>query len=176
MVAQYLSPHAHLYGAALIAIQWPRLGMSLHALSALVAFTVSAVLRRCGDALHHHAALALCAVLGWSSTATPACHIPGYWLALMTFIGADVEPVMRVAALSSDGNLGARVVAGNGVTLTWAPAGRGSHHEGMDWCAATEACQYLADDGLTVATTAQHIWRLPTVEKRWCASMAPPRR
>ncbi|MEZ4621513.1 MAG: hypothetical protein R2867_39260 [Caldilineaceae bacterium] len=48
-------------------------------------------------------------------------------------------------------------MAGNGVTLTWAPAGPGWPPEGMDWYAATEGCQYLADDGLTVATTAAYL-------------------
>ncbi len=72
---------------------------------------------------------------------------------------------MRVSQRVNDGNLEARLVEGNGVALIWAPDGPGWPRDGMDWVEAGEACQYLAEDGTALATTAQDIWRLPTVDE-----------
>jgi len=38
-------------------------------------------------------------------------------------------------------------------------------HEGSDWFEAQRACQYLSEDGQTLALTPQNIWRLPTVDE-----------
>jgi hypothetical protein len=86
-------------------------------------------------------------------------------LPLLTLIAAGVEPVVRVSSRIDDGNLGARQVDGNGVSLIWAPDGPGWPRTGSDWYEAEQTCQHLADDGLTVAPEPQHIWRLPTVDE-----------
>jgi hypothetical protein len=56
-------------------------------------------------------------------------------------------------------------VHGNGVDLIWAPDGPGWPHEGGNWYEARELCQYLGEDGWTLASTPQRIWRLPTVDE-----------
>jgi hypothetical protein len=64
-----------------------------------------------------------------------------------------------------DGNLGARLVEGNGVTLVWAPDGPGWSRTGTDWYQAQQTCQHLDDEGLALAPEPQDIWRLPTVDE-----------
>jgi hypothetical protein len=50
-------------------------------------------------------------------------------------------------------------------TLIWAPDGPGWPHEGGDWYEAQQGCQYLSEDGLTLATSSKNNWRLPTVDE-----------
>lgn len=166
MFVQYLSPMLIFMGAALIAIQWPRLGGSLHALGALLAFGFFGGASNAGM-LFIITPLFLFAALYWVGRPQPRKLATSLVvsLPLLTLIIAGVEPVIRVAQRVNDGDLGARVVAGNGVQLTWAPAGPGWPRVGMDWYAASEACQYLAADGTALATTPQNVWRLPTVEE-----------
>ena len=54
---------------------------------------------------------------------------------------------------------------GNGGNLIWAPDGPGWPRTGVHWYAAQQVCQYLDEDGLTLALAPQHIWRLPTVDE-----------
>jgi hypothetical protein len=49
--------------------------------------------------------------------------------------------------------------------LIWAPDGLGWPRTGTDWDEAQQVCQYLNDDGLTLASAPQYIWRLPTVDE-----------
>ena len=97
-----------------------------------------------------------------------------------------------------DGNRGARLIEGNGVTLIWAPEGPGwnSKHpwggypswdmialygvspagsgdkpgyEGRHATAkdmeTTGLCRYLSEDGTTLMTEPQDIWRMPTTDE-----------
>ena len=86
---------------------------------------------------------------------------------LITFVVSGAEPVWRVLIIgrTNDGDFGARVVEGNGVTLVWAPEGPGWPSEGIEWDEAVRRCRYLNEDGLSLADEPQDIWRLPTVEE-----------
>jgi hypothetical protein len=84
---------------------------------------------------------------------------------MLTLIIAGTPSVVRVSQRIDDGNLNARLVGGNGVTLTWAPDGPGWPRAGSDWYEAGRICRYLTDDGLILAPTFQDIWRLPSVEE-----------
>jgi hypothetical protein len=86
-------------------------------------------------------------------------------LPLLTLILAGIEPVLRVSQRIDDGNLQARLVRGNGVELVWAPDGPGWPRAGGDWQTAQQTCQHLGEDDLTLASTPQHVWRLPTVDE-----------
>lgn len=86
-------------------------------------------------------------------------------LPILTLIISGIEPVLRVSQRIDDGNLQARVVHGNGVTLIWAPDGPGWPRAGANWHQAKQVCQYLGEDGLTLAPAPQHIWRLPAVDE-----------
>ncbi|HID38256.1 MAG TPA: DUF1566 domain-containing protein [Calditrichaeota bacterium] len=86
-------------------------------------------------------------------------------LPLFILIIFSVEPVYRVSTRYNDGNFGMRVIKSNGVSLIWAPEGPGWPDDGVNWYEADSLCKYLTEDGLSIATTQQNIWRLPTVEE-----------
>jgi hypothetical protein len=86
-------------------------------------------------------------------------------LPVLVLVVAGVAPALRVSQRLDDGNLVSRRVRGNGVDLVWAPEGPGWPRAGTDWYGAGRACRYLAEDGLTVASEPQQIWRLPEVEE-----------
>ena len=74
-----------------------------------------------------------------------------------------------------DGLRGARTIAGNGVTLVWAPQGPGWNQRQPDglypsWNAIAEyggsgagLCGHLSEDGRSLLPNAVRVWRLPTV-------------
>jgi len=166
MFAQYLGFMLIFMAATLVALYWPRIGAGLHVFGALVAFwffggaSNSAILLIMSPLL-------ILAALYWFGRPQPR-RIATYLiigLPLLTLIISGTEPVLRVSQRSNDGNLAARLVKGNGIALTWAPDGPGWPRAGMDWVEASEACQYLTEDGTTLATTPQNIWRLPTVDE-----------
>lgn len=84
---------------------------------------------------------------------------------LITVLAISIPQGIKVAQRIDDGDLGMRIVEGNGVTLAWAPRGPGWPDKGTSWEEAQEICKYLAEDGTTVMETEQNIWRLPTVDE-----------
>jgi hypothetical protein len=89
---------------------------------------------------------------------------------LLIIIGFGVEPVVRVSTRLDDGNRAARIIAGNGVTLLWAPAGPGWSRNGLvSWEKAVARARHLTEDGKTLADKPQSIWRLPTREEVVCS-------
>lgn len=73
-----------------------------------------------------------------------------------------------------DGQRGVRTIAGNGVTLTWAPQGPGWNQRRPDggypsWEAITSyggsgagICGHLSEDGSSLLDSPARVWRLPT--------------
>lgn len=166
MLVQYLGPMLVFMGVTLISIRWPRLGGGLHVIFALLfawffqAFTNAATFLLIVPLIG-------IGVLYWFGCPQPR-KIAGslaIGLPILTLILCGIEPVLRVSQRIDDGNLQARWVHGNGVDLIWAPDGPGWPHEGGDWYEARELCQYLGEDGWTLASTPQRIWRLPTVDE-----------
>lgn len=166
MLAQYLSPMLIFMGVTVISIYWPRIGGVLHGILAAIAvwffqafsnpvmFLLIAPLVGLG-ALHWFGrprprAIALSLAVG---------------LPTLTLIIAGIEPVYRVSQRVDDGNVQARTVHGNGVNLVWAPDGPGWPRQGTNWHNAQRVCQHLRQDGLTLAPTAEGIWRLPDVDE-----------
>mgnify|MGYP001815461854 CR=1 FL=1 len=166
MLAQYLSPMLIFLGITLISIFWPRFGGSLHLILAVLAalffnaFSNTVIL------------LLLIPLLGlgalyWFGRPQPrklavalAAGLP-----LLTLIIAGAAPIVRVSQRIDNGNNQARLVPGNGINLIWAPAGPGWPREGANWNKAQEACRHLTEDGLSLASAAQNIWRLPSVDE-----------
>jgi hypothetical protein len=166
MFIQYLSPMLIFMGLALVSICWPRVGGALHAVFALLV------------AWFFHA---------WTNTVTLLLITPLigigllYWfgrpqprkialsvvagLPILTLAVVGMGPAFRVSQRFDDGNLQARLVYGNGVSLIWAPEGPGWPRTGASWPKAQQACRNLSEDGLTVAARPQDIWRLPTVNE-----------
>ncbi len=166
MIVQYLSPMLLFMGVMLVSIFWPRVGAGLHGILAL------------GVVWFFE---------GWTNPVTFLLIPPPiglgalYWfgrpqprrlaaslaigLPLLTLIVSGMGPILRVSQRLDDRNVEARLVRGNGVDLIWAPDGPGWPREGADWYEAQQACEYLSEDGLTLAPVAQQFWRLPTVNE-----------
>ena len=166
MFAQYLSPMLIFMGVALVSIFWPRVGAGLHAILALgVAWFFEAWTNTV--LLFLMLPLVGLGALYWFGRAQPrklaATLIVG--LPILTLVIAGIGPAVRVSERLDDGDLGARLVQGNGVALLWAPEGPGWPREGTDWYEAGQACAYLSDDGSTLDATPKNIWRLPTVDE-----------
>ena len=166
MFAQYLSPMLIFMGVTLISIFWPRFGGSLHGVIALVAVWFFQAFSNAATFLLILPLIGL-GVLYWFGRSKPrkiaVSLVVG--LPILVMIISGVEPVIRVSQRLNDGNLQARLVNGNGAKLTWAPDGPGWPREGGDWHEAQQVCQRLSEDGLTLVSTPQNIWRLPTVDE-----------
>lgn len=84
---------------------------------------------------------------------------------LVMILVISIPQAIKVSRRINDGDLGTRIVQGNGITLAWAPRGPGWPDSGVTWDEAQEICRYLSKDGTTIMDTEQNIWRLPTVEE-----------
>ncbi|KAA3646718.1 MAG: DUF1566 domain-containing protein [Chloroflexi bacterium] len=166
MFLQYLSPMLIFMGVALVSVIRPRVGGILHVVVALLAawffgaFTNTIVL------------LILLPLIGlgvlyWFGRPQPrkAALAMVVGLPFLTLIISGAEPILRVSQRIDDGKLNTRVVQGNGVSLMWAPDGPGWPRAGDNWYEAQRVCQHLSEDGLSVASSPQDIWRLPTVDE-----------
>lgn len=166
MLAQYLSPMLIFISVTLISIFWPHVGGILHAILALF---IIWFFKGFSNAAIFLFVLPLIGIgaLYWFGRPEPR-KIAIYFvlgLPILTLIVSGIAPITRVSQRMDDGNLDARLVRGNGVSLVWAPEGPGWPRSGTNWRESQEACQHLSDDGLVLASSPQHIWRLPTVEE-----------
>jgi hypothetical protein len=166
MFAQYLGFMLGFMIVTLVSILWPRVGAGLNALLALFAAWFFEAFKNTVVFMILLPLLGIGA-LYWFGRPRPrklALSL-AVGLPLLTLILAGIAPVVRVSQRVDDGNLQARLVQGNEVELVWAPDGPGWPRAGGDWDEAQQACQYLSPDGLTLASTPQHVWRLPTVDE-----------
>ncbi|MFC2024094.1 hypothetical protein ACFLTJ_00725 [Chloroflexota bacterium] len=114
-------------------------------------------------------------------------------LPLVVTIAVSIHWAPIILSRADDGDRGARLIKGNGVSLVWAPAGPGWYESVYSWndiafygvppvgfsekpgyedrdatiedMNTTGLCNYLSEDGLTIMTEPQHIWRMPTVDE-----------
>jgi len=166
MFVQYLSPMLIFMGVTLVSIYYPRVGGGLHVMAALLAIWFFDAFSNAATFLIILPLIGLGA-LYWFGHPKPQKAAVSFiiGLPLLTLIISGIEPVMRVSQRVDDGNLQARLVHGNGVNLVWAPDGPGWPRTGTGWDEAGQACQYLNEDGLTIASSPQDIWRLPSVDE-----------
>jgi hypothetical protein len=166
MFVQYLSPMLIFMGVTLISISWPRFGGGLHGLIALLAIWFFEAFSNASTFLIILPLLGLGAMY-WFGRPQPRrlAFLLVVGLPLLTLVVSGIFPAVHVSQRVNDGNLQAKLVQGNGVALTWAPDGPGWPREGGDWYEARHTCQYLSDNGLTLAPTPQDIWRVPTVDE-----------
>jgi len=113
-------------------------------------------------------------------------YLLGVGIPLLTALVVSAIHLPSILARVDDGDRGARLIAGNGVTLIWAPAGpgwnpswdhialygappvglkRGEAHATASDMQATDLCRYLSADGLTLMAAPQHVWRMPTADE-----------
>jgi len=166
MFVQYLSPMLIFMGVTVVSIFWHRFGGGLHIAFALLAIWFFQAFSNAALFLIILPFIGL-GLLYWIGRLEPrklavsvAVTFP-----LLTLVVAGIGPAIRVSQRLDDGNLQAHSVQGNGLELTWAPDGPGWPREGTNWHEAQKACEYLSEDGLTIAPTSQHFWRLPSVDE-----------
>lgn len=163
-VGQYLSPMLVFVSVTLVAIFWPRLGGALHVALALLALGFFAAASNAATFLLILPLLALGA-LYWVGRPAPrrlaAVLVLG--APLLVLLAAGFRPAMRVRQRVDDGVRAARLVAGNGISLVWAPEGPGWPQGGATWQEARQTCAALREDGLALASAPQGIWRVPSV-------------
>ena len=106
-----------------------------------------------------------------------------YWIAVavgVPILAVVIGPARQLPDLLArydDGLRGARTIAGNGVTLTWAPQGPGWNQREADgtypsWDAIARyggsgagLCGHLSEDGTALLATPVRAWRLPTADE-----------
>jgi hypothetical protein len=166
MLLQYLSPMLIFVALSFLAIRWPILGLSAY--GALALFVVGFFGGFTEVTLYFLVLpLLLLGVLFWKGRPQPRqrAYIVLAGVPLVVLLALGIEPAVRVAQRVDDGNLGMRVVRGNGVSLAWAPEGPGWPERPMPWDEARRVCEHLVEDGSSLSPEVQHIWRLPTADE-----------
>jgi hypothetical protein len=183
VAALRLSPAAILAFFALLAIRWPRVGGTLHALAGcgilmllFIAFSQAGYLQDPNKPLI--SAALVVPMLGLVLIILGPTYAKGRpnprWLAAVLVAGVPIatslvsalEPAWRIWHRYDDGNMAAHRVQGNGVDLIWAPAGPGWPQSGdQQFKEAEKIAAHLTADGLSVADSPQNIWRLPKVDE-----------
>ena len=166
MFAQYLSPVLVFMGVTLVSIFWSRFGGGLHVIIALLAIWFFQAFSNAAVFLIILPLIGM-GLLYWNGRFEPRRLAVSVSIGfpVLTLIIAGIGPAIRVSQRLDDGNLAARVVSGNGVELTWAPEGPGWPRQGTDWHEAEHACEFLTEDGLSLASIPQDMWRLPSVDE-----------
>jgi len=165
-ILQYLSPMLIFIGIGLVSITWPRAGGAFHIAVALFA-AVFFDIRSNTVLLFGLIPLIGIGVLYWYGR-LPSKKVAAGWmigLPVSVALVSGAVPGYRVSQRIDESSPDAQTVHGNGVTLTWAPAGPGWPWEGINWHEAQKSCQWLSQDGKTLASGPQNIWRLPSVDE-----------
>jgi len=170
-VLAYLSPAIVLSSLTVLGLRWPRAGASL---LVLIGVTIVALMVY-GEAyfglfitLLITALPVIVGLLFLFGRPQPkrVAYAMAVGLPLLIALVFGAEPAVRVSHRFDDGDRGARLVEGNGVTLLWAPAGPGWTRDGLaSWDEAVERARYLNEEATGLADAPQDIWRLPTREE-----------
>jgi hypothetical protein len=170
-LAAYLSPATVLCALAALGLRWPHIGATLFV---LVGSAIAALIVADGASFGLFLTMIITAVpifvglLFLVGRPRPkwAAYAGSVAIPLLIMIGFGVEPVVRVSTRFNDGNLRARLVEGNGVTLLWAPAGPGWARNGLvSWDEAVQRARHLNEEGTALADQPQDIWHLPNREE-----------
>jgi hypothetical protein len=166
MFAQYLSPMLIFMGVTIVSVFWPKVGGGLHVVMALLAIGFFQAFSNAATFLFIIPLIGLGA-LYWFGRPRPRkiAVFLAVGLPMLTLLISGVGPLYRVSQRLNDGDLGTRLVPGNGLNLIWAPDGPGWPQEGTNWLAAKTTCLHLREDGQAIATEPQSIWRLPTADE-----------
>ena len=166
MCVQYLSPMLIFMGVTLASILWPRVGAVLHGVLALLVAWFFHLFSNPGALLLSVPLIGI-GVLYWFGRpqSRKIALSLAIGLPMLALILSGIEPIIRVSQRLNDGLLQDQLVQGNGVNLVWAPDGPGWPRTGADWYEARQVCRHLDEEGLTLASTPQDIWRLPAVDE-----------
>jgi hypothetical protein len=86
-------------------------------------------------------------------------------LPLAVLVGFGIDPVYRVSKRYYEPAAGTLRIGEGIAAIVWAPPGPGWSQEPVSWVQASDRCARLSEDGSTLTDSAQHFWRLPTVEE-----------
>ncbi len=163
---QYLSPMLLFMGVGVISIRWPRIGAIIHLIAALAAAWFFNILTNT-VIIFLLMPLVGIGLLYWYGSLPSRKKAIRWMVGLPLFIAlvAGMAPGYRVSQRIKDRDLDAQLLVGNGIMLKWAPSGPGWPQAGESWHEANRVCQWLQEDGKTLAADAQNIWRLPTVDE-----------
>jgi hypothetical protein len=166
MLIQYLSPTLILMLPTLAALKWPRWSLVFFSVLAIMVWRFFGI-RNIATTEMILAPLLLMGVLYQFGRPEPRkwAFRSVVGLPLLTAIVCGAVPGWRAMGRLDDGNYGARRIAGNGVSLVWAPEGPGWPDSYASWWEAEDRCQRLTVDGHTLATSPQNVWRLPTIDE-----------
>jgi hypothetical protein len=152
--------------AALLALWRPWAGVVAHLALAIGAVSLFGMEWSAGTALIALPLVGLAVLYGYgrlSSLVWARRVLIG--LPLLTALVSGAIPGWRAITRPTTVDPSAREIAGNGVLLTWAPAGPGWNAPGLSWFQAEDLCARLSADGLTLLVQPERIWRLPTVDE-----------
>ena len=165
-IIQYLSPMLIFMGVGFISIYWPRVGGAIHVVVAMLAAWFFNIFANT-VILFILIPLVAIGLLYWYGSSPPRKIVTRWMIGLpilMVLVAGSV-PAYRVSQRIKDRSPDAQLVHGNEITLTWAPSGPGWPREGVNWDEAVRVCNLLNQDGKTLASEPQIIWRLPTVDE-----------
>jgi hypothetical protein len=167
LLFQYLSFTIIFMSLALVILRWKRVGLILHAIVGVfcIFFFKGANFSVLG--LLIILPFILIGLLYYYGEPKPKkwAYLVIITIPLVIIILIAIPKIIMVSSRIDDGNLGTRIVAGNDITLVWAPRGPGWPEEGTSWEEANEICRYLSEDGTVILPEEQNIWRLPTVDE-----------
>ena len=155
---------------SVFSLRWPKIGAAIFVMMAILVPSIG--IRTSAGILIFALPLAGMGALWWFGRPEPRkwAYRAALWIPLLVLAGFSVEPAIRVAGRYDDGNLGARIIEGNGLRLLWAPAGPGWPTGGPDakmgtWSEAMSVCSHLNAEGTAVLDKPVNIWRLPTAQE-----------
>jgi hypothetical protein len=155
---------------SVFSLRWPKIGASIFVMMAILVPAIG--IRTSAAILIFALPLAFMGILWWFGRPEPRkwAYRVSIGVPLLMLVGFSVEPAVRVAGRYDDGNLGARIIEGNGVRLMWAPEGPGWPAGGPgvkmgSWSEAMNVCSRLNAEGTALVDTPQNIWRLPTAQE-----------
>ncbi len=165
MLGQYLSPSLIVIVISVVALRWRRAALLVPGSLAVAA----ALFFHGAHAAIYLISIPLLVLGGLYHFGDPQ---PRRWayrclvgIPLMTAVASGAYPGWRATHRLDDGNYGIRLIAGNGVALLWAPQGPGWPSHYASWQEAGQSCAFLNADGVSLAYTAQNLWRLPTIDE-----------
>jgi hypothetical protein len=165
MLLQYLSPMLIVMLLSLLCFRWRRASMPVCATIAVAA----AIFFRGAHAALYLISLPLLILGALYQSGDPQPRLWArrclIWIPILTALISGAYPGWRAIHRLDDGNYGTRLVAGNGVSLLWAPRGPGWPSHYASWNQANQNCAVLNADGLSLSTAPQNLWRLPTVDE-----------
>lgn len=167
LLFQYLLFTLVFISLALIALRWRRIGLAVHIAAAGFSYWFFS-----GASFSVVGLMIVIPIIALGLLYYVGEPRPKKWayriiiiIPVLIILALSLPNAIRISQRVNDRDFGLRIVAGNGVTLAWAPRGPGWPDAGTSWQEAQRVCTYLSEDGTTIMQEAQNFWRLPTADE-----------